>query len=141
MRGGRERRGARAAGHFHVGLRDDMRSGLFLLESSRPTASQKGGTLMKLLLASILVATFTAAPAMAQDLDFSKITCKEFVSAPKEEITTILVWLEGFYTKENDPPIMYAEKTKKDAKALSDYCNAHDDDDVIKAADAVMPVK
>jgi hypothetical protein len=96
---------------------------------------------MKLFIASILVVTFSAAPAMAQDLDFSKITCKEFVSAPKDEITTILVWLEGFYTKENDPPVMYAEKTKKDAKALSDYCNAHADDDVIKAADAVMPVK
>jgi hypothetical protein len=51
------------------------------------------------------------------------------------------VWLEGFYTKENDPPIMYADKTTKDAKKLSEYCNAHGDDDVIKAADAVMPVK
>jgi hypothetical protein len=96
---------------------------------------------MKLFVASILAAAFVAVPASAQDLDFSKITCKEFISAPKDEITTILVWLEGFYTKENDPPIMYAEKTKKDAKSLSDYCNAHADDDVIKAADAVMPVK
>jgi hypothetical protein len=96
---------------------------------------------MKLFFASILVTTFVAAPAIAQDLDFSKITCKEFISAPKEEIATILVWLEGFYTKENDPPIMYAEKTKKDAAGLSDYCNAHVDVDVIKAADAVMPVK
>ena len=96
---------------------------------------------MKLFLASILVATFIAAPAMAQDLDFSKITCKEFISAPKDEIGTILVWLEGFYTKENDPPVMYQAKLTKDAKALSDYCNAHNDDDVIKAADTVMPVK
>jgi hypothetical protein len=97
--------------------------------------------LVKLSIASILVTAFAATPATAQDLDFSKITCKEFISAPKDEITTILVWLEGFYTKENDPPIMFAEKTKKDAKALSDYCDAHPDDDVIKAADAVMPVK
>ena len=27
------------------------------------------------------------------------------------------------------------------AKGLSDYCNAHRDDDIIKAAEAVMPVK
>jgi hypothetical protein len=106
-----------------------------------PTGKPSRRFFMKLFIASILVVTFSAAPAMAQDLDFSKITCKEFVTAPKDEITTILVWLEGFYTKENDPPVMYAEKTKKDAKALSDYCNAHADDDVIKAADAVMPVK
>ena len=44
-----------------------------------------------------------AAPVFAQDLDFSKIKCKEFVSAPKDQIGTILVWLEGYYAKENDP--------------------------------------
>ena len=96
---------------------------------------------MKLRLASLLIAAFVAAPAMAEDLNFSKIKCKEFISAPKDEVSTILVWLEGFYTKENAPPIMYADKTVKDAKALSDYCNAHNDDDMIKAADAMMPVK
>ena len=81
------------------------------------------------------------APAMAQDLDFSKITCKEFVSAPKDEIGTILTWLEAYYTKENAPPILYADKTLKDAQSLSAYCNAHGEDDIIKAADTVMPVK
>ena len=60
---------------------------------------------------------------------------------PKDEIGTILTWLEGYYTKENAPPIMYADKTVKDAKALSEYCNAHPDQDIIKAADEVMPVK
>jgi hypothetical protein len=91
--------------------------------------------------AALLGAALTAAPAGAEDLDFSKIKCKEFISAPKDQIATILVWLEGYYTKENAPPIMYADKTTKDAKGLSDYCNAHGDDDVIKAAEAVMPVK
>ena len=79
--------------------------------------------------------------ALAQDLDFSKITCKEFISAPKDEVGTILTWLEAFYTKENAPPILYAEKTLKDAQNLGAYCNAHGDDDLIKAADTVMPVK
>jgi hypothetical protein len=97
---------------------------------------------MKLLFSSALLMTvLVAAPATAEDLDFSKIKCKDFISAPKDQIGTILVWLEGFYTKENDPPIMYSDKTTKDAKALSAYCNAHGDDDMIKAADAVMPVK
>ena len=96
---------------------------------------------MTLRLAAILVAAFVAAPAMAQDLDFSKITCKAFLSAPKDEVGTILVWLEGFYARQNAPPIMYQAKTMKDLKALAEYCNAHGDDDLIKAADAVMPVK
>ena len=96
---------------------------------------------MKLRLACVLLVAGVALPAWAEDLDFSKITCKQFVSAPKDQIGTILVWLEGYYTKESAPPIMYADKTTNDAKHLSDYCNAHGDDDVITAAEAVMPVK
>ena len=82
-----------------------------------------------------------ASSAAAQDLDFSKIKCKEFIAAPKDEVGTILTWLEAYYTKENAPPILYADKTLKDAQNLSTYCNAHGDDDIIKAADTVMPVK
>jgi hypothetical protein len=93
------------------------------------------------LAAAMVIAAAAAGPAASEDLDFSKISCKAFISAPKDQISTILVWLEGYYTKNNDPPIMYSDKTIKDAKALSDYCNAHPDDDVVKAADAVMPVK
>jgi hypothetical protein len=74
-------------------------------------------------------------------LDFSKITCKQFLSAPKDQIGTILVWLEGYYTKEDAPPVMYAAKSEKDAKNLAVYCTAHGDDDIIKGAEAVMPVK
>ena len=96
---------------------------------------------MKFRFASMLAAVLVTTPALAEDLDFSKITCKQFISAPKDQITTILVWLEGYYTKESAPPIMYSDKTMKDAKALSEYCVAHGDDDIIKAADEVMPVK
>jgi hypothetical protein len=78
---------------------------------------------------------------MAEDMDVSKIKCKEFVSADKDKVNTILTWLEGFYTSEESPPILYDDKTKKDAKNLTDYCNAHGDDDLIQAADAVMPVQ
>ena len=78
--------------------------------------------------------------AYAQDMDMTKIKCKEFVSAPKDQIAVILAWLEGFYTKESDPPIIYADKMAKDAKNLNTYCNAHGDDDIVHAADKVMPV-
>jgi len=88
-------------------------------------------------VASLLIAT----PAFSQDMDMSKIKCSEFISSPKDQIGIVLAWLEGYYTKENAPPILYAEKTVKDAKALSEYCNANRDDDIIKAADKVMPVK
>jgi hypothetical protein len=86
-------------------------------------------------------ALLVASTASAQDIDFSKISCKDFISAPKDQIGTILVWLEGYYTKENDPPILREAKTTKDAKNLGEYCAAHGDHDIIKAAEKVMPVK
>jgi hypothetical protein len=82
-----------------------------------------------------------AVPASAEDMDVSKIACKEFIAAPKDQIGILLTWLEGYYTKGDAPPILYADKTTKDAKALAEYCVAHPDDDLIKAAEAVMPVK
>jgi hypothetical protein len=88
-----------------------------------------------------ILTVLLASPASAQDMDLSKIKCSEFIAAPKDQIAIILTWLEAFYTKEGDPPILYADKTAKDAKNLSAYCNDHRDDDIIKAADAVMPVK
>ena len=88
-----------------------------------------------------LLALLVSMPAAhAQDMDMTKIKCKEFVTAPKDQIAIILAWLEGFYTKESDPPIIFADKMAKDAKNLSAYCNAHGDDDIVRAADKVMPV-
>jgi hypothetical protein len=88
----------------------------------------------------VLALLLSMSTADAQDMDMTKIKCKEFVSAPKDQIAVILAWLEGYYTKESDPPIIFADKMAKDAKNLSTYCNAHGDDDIVHAADKVMPV-
>ena len=95
----------------------------------------KGG----IAAAIIVVAALAGTPAAAADLDLSRLTCKQFISAPKDEIGKILAWLEGYYTKEPAPPIMYADRTVKDAKNLADYCNAHPEDNVFLAAESVMP--
>ena len=55
-------------------------------------------------LAILTLALLIAGPASAQDMDFSKIKCSDFIAAPKDEVGSILMWLEGFYTKQNAPP-------------------------------------
>ena len=47
----------------------------------------------------------------------------------------------GVLCKGKRPPIMYSEKMTKDAKNLGAYCGEHGNDDIIKAAEKVMPVK
>jgi acid stress chaperone HdeB len=96
---------------------------------------------MKFIAASITILLLLTHQTSAEDMDFSKIKCSDFLSSPKDQISIVLAWLEGYYTKENAPPIMYSDKLIKDAKALSEYCNGNRDDDIIKAAEKVMPVK
>ncbi len=97
-----------------------------------------------LVVKSIVLAVallLSLSPAKAEDMDMTKIKCKEFIASPKDQIAIILAWLEGYYTKESDPPIIFSDKMAKDAKNLSAYCNEHGDDDIVHAADTVMPVK
>jgi hypothetical protein len=91
------------------------------------------------VLATALVGSMLA--ASADDIDMTKVRCKDFLSSPKDRIAIILAWLEGYYTKESDPPIIFSDKMVKDAKNLSAYCNDHGDDDIVHAADRVMPVE
>lgn len=98
---------------------------------------------MNLRLASISLAAFVAltGTAKAQDLDFSKISCKEFLASSMSDMGVIITWLEGYYTKKDAPPIMYREKGVRDLKALFQYCKAYGNDNIIQAANAVMPAK
>lgn len=96
---------------------------------------------MRSFLAIVVAALGLGTAASAQDMDFSKLKCSEFLGAPKDEIGLTLTWLQGYYTREDAPPILYEAKIEKDVEALSAWCNEHRDDDIIKAAETVMPVK
>jgi hypothetical protein len=67
-------------------------------------------------LALLTIVLLIVGPAVAQDMDFSKIKCGDFIAAPKDEVGSILMWLEGFYTRQKAPPIMYQDKTMKASK-------------------------
>jgi acid stress chaperone HdeB len=98
---------------------------------------------MKLIIAALTV--FAAIGVnfayAADDIDMSTIKCKDFIASSNDEIGTIMIWLEGFYTKENDPPVLRVNKMTKDGKAMGTYCAQHGEDGLITAANAVMPVQ
>jgi acid stress chaperone HdeB len=89
-----------------------------------------------LLLAAVLAAA--SAPAQAQKLDLSTVTCKAFLESSKENMSLILMWLAGFYTDEDDPPIIDFDKMKVDAEKLADYCAKNPTSGLITAAEAVL---
>ena len=77
-------------------------------------------------------------PAMAEDIDLSAWTCKQFLSAGKEDVGVVLAWLDGYYKEEDEPPVINTEALVTNAKKLGQYCAAHPDSDLISATDKLF---
>jgi acid stress chaperone HdeB len=77
-------------------------------------------------------------PALADDLDLSTWTCKQFQAAGKDQVGVIMAWLDGYYKDEDDPPIIDLGQFAVNAKKLGDYCTAHPDDGLITATDKLF---
>ncbi len=86
---------------------------------------------MKPFYATILAAALllTASPLFAEDskIDLKKLSCKQFSGYDKDNMSIIMMWLEGYYT--GDPAI---------PAHLLVYCGDHPDDDIITAAEDVL---
>jgi len=65
---------------------------------------------MKFLVSLAVTGTLlSCAPAMAEDIDLSSWTCKQFLAAAKEDVGVILAWLDGYYKEEDEPPVINTE--------------------------------
>jgi len=68
------------------------------------------------------VALVSAAPASAQVVDLSTITCKDFFEGDQDRIGYVLMWLDGYYTDEDAPAVVDFNKMKQNAAKLGAYC-------------------
>ncbi len=94
-------------------------------------------TSVKLMIAAMLCA---AAPAHAQQpqLDLASARCKEFLDSSKENAGLIVMWLQGYYSEENAPPIVDFEKLKANNIKIGDYCRKFPAHSISTAAEKVM---
>jgi acid stress chaperone HdeB len=84
---------------------------------------------------AVAFALLGSAPmAQAQVIDLSKTTCKEFLESGKEGIIIIWSWLYGYYSDQDADPVVDFGKLTAQGTKLADYCKAHPDVDVIRAA-------
>ena len=92
------------------------------------------------IFASLLAAGAIAwcNPALAEDIDLSTWTCKQFQSADQETIKIVLTWLDGYYKDQDDPPVIETTQFVENAKKLGEYCSAHPDIGLITAADKLF---
>jgi acid stress chaperone HdeB len=95
--------------------------------------------MQKLFGAVFLAVALMGAPRVsAQEIDLSTITCKDFFEGNKDRIDFVVAWLLGYYTGEDDPPVLNFTDLKDKAAKLGAYCAANPDHGLITAADEVM---
>jgi acid stress chaperone HdeB len=86
----------------------------------------------------VAAALCAAAPVSAQKLDLSTITCKQFIESSKENIALIMMWLDGYYTDEDDPPIVDFDKMKSSGEKLGGYCAQNPTIGLMTAAENIL---
>jgi acid stress chaperone HdeB len=92
---------------------------------------------------TILVSAFlcVAGASQAQQVDISHLKCKEFIDLPKETIANIILWLDGYYTDEEDPAVVDFDKMKLKAEKLVALCAQNPKLRVMTAAEDIVLIK
>ena len=96
------------------------------------------------LLKSLITAGVTAAwllgttASQAQTIDLATLKCKEFIDLSKETIATLTVWLDGYYTDEEDAAVFEPDKLKIKAEKLSAFCAQNPKIGLMTAAESIM---
>ena len=91
-----------------------------------------------LATAALVWSASAISPAMADDIDLSTWTCRQFQAASKDDVGIILAWLDGYYKDEDDPPVINTTQFATNAKKLGDYCTAHPEMGLITATDKLF---
>ena len=94
---------------------------------------------MRLLTSAFFAAALLAASsAFAQTIDVSTVTCKDFSAHKKDEMLAIMMWLSGYYTKDDDPTVVDFAKVKAKTDKVADYCAKNPAVGLVPAAEPIL---
>ena len=94
---------------------------------------------MKILIVILTAAALVAAaPAQAQKVDLSTITCKQFLEMNQQSISLILMWMAGYYADQDASAVVDFDKMKEDATKLGAYCKENPNVGLITAAEETV---
>jgi len=97
------------------------------------------GECMKLVRIVVACIAIGITPGFGADetLPLAKMSCKQFVDAPKDTVGVILTWMMGYLQDENEPAEINFTKMEDLAKKLGAYCGANPGEGLMKAFDKV----
>ncbi|MCX7312094.1 MAG: HdeA/HdeB family chaperone [Alphaproteobacteria bacterium] len=92
------------------------------------------------LMLTVAAMLWTVLPAQAQkqSFDLSVVTCKQFFEYSKENMGIMLMWLDGYYSDEDAPPVVDFDKMTENSIKLAEYCAKNPGHSVITAADKTL---
>jgi acid stress chaperone HdeB len=79
-----------------------------------------------------------SASANATVIDLSTLTCKQFIEGSKDDIGTILTWLDGWYKGDSDEAIIDTDVFVANAKKFGTYCAANPNISIVNAAEQIL---
>ncbi len=84
-----------------------------------------------ILAAAFLLAAPLSGPAMADKVDFAKVTCGEFVELEVDELAMMYFWLDGYVSAKTDNTVMDTDGVEGDMTALVEACGANTESTVL----------
>ena len=87
------------------------------------------------LIASILSGASVAA---AQTLNLSALKCKQFIAMPKETNIAITIWLDGYYTDQEETTVVDFDKLRAKTEKLAAFCAQNPRTGLMTAAEDVL---
>jgi len=91
-----------------------------------------------LITAFFAAALMAASSALAQTVDESTITCKDFSAHKKDEMLAFMMWMSGYYTKDDDPTVVDFAKVKAKSDKVADYCAKNPAVGLVPAAEPIL---
>lgn len=55
-------------------------------------------------------------------IDLNTVKCGEWIESGTDNLGATMTWLDGYYTNDNDPPVIDFDKMKEKAKKLGKFC-------------------
>jgi acid stress chaperone HdeB len=93
---------------------------------------------MKSLSAVTIAVLLSTTPLTAQVIDLRTVSCKDFLASGQDSIGMIMMWLDGYFTGQDDPAVVDFNRMKVMGAKLGDYCAKNPSEGLMEAAEPIM---
>jgi hypothetical protein len=94
---------------------------------------------MRVLFAFCVATATLVQPSLAEVIDLSTITCRQFFEGPNNERKTlIMIWMLSNFRDKNAPYVLDTVKMTDNMKRIAVYCASTPDADIMTAATKML---